>query len=287
MNNINDIKKSRGSHYTQSNVVEEVIKNSDKRLAVVTVGCQSEAIDLLVKRGIIPRPKYVIGLICERQYSINIIDEFSKGKKIKYYRARDKIVGGWPGNVRIVTTDDKDYSYDRNERYLINDYYQHYRCMQCADMNNVNADIICGDPWCYLERDGLEKLKRGYTVVYPRSEKANQLVLSASNDGYIQIKKDNARPFLNENLVGYNFAGRAFLAHQIAKREGLPCLYDDEMTPSAELTDSEVISKYNRWCLYSFRSNLANNKFEFNKIVNEEKKKDRIKVIKYRVKKCY
>lgn len=281
---IKEIKEAAGSHYTQSNVVEEIIKHSDKKLAVVVIGCQAQAIHLLVEKKIIMRPQYIIGLVCERQFSLNIIDEFSYGKPIKYYRARDKRAGGWPGNVRIIKKNGIEKDFDKKERYLINDYYQNYRCLQCPDMNNIYSDCVCGDPWHLLVEQGIEKLKQGYTVIVARNKKVNAIINDAVSKGYIAIEQIEPKDFFDENIIKYNCYGRAYVAQSTAEELGLPRLFKNKLQPIIKIEDESINQWYRRWSQHSYRNYLSKSRKESNVYIKKEKVHDLKKIMKHKVK---
>lgn len=189
--NNEEILQSVGSYYSQTSVCKTITENSDKKLAAVVLGCQTESINLLTKNLNRKRPEYLIGLICVGQNSNRMVTDLIKEsdykpdkEKILKFRFRDKEAGGWPGNVMIRTSENK-YVVPKKKRLILKSVYESHRCITCYDQMNVFSDIVCGDPWGI----NVEEKKKGWTIVVARTEKGHQLLLDAENAGYIKITK--------------------------------------------------------------------------------------------------
>ena len=187
----NEIIDGCGSYYTQTSVVKKYLDNSNAaNLAAVVLGCHAESLHLLSEkyRGFKP-PLYTIGLICAGQHSGLMIDDIIKmadpkveDDVVQYFRFRDKRVGGWPGDVSIVTNK-KSYAISKKKRLFLKPVYESHRCISCFDQMNIYSDLVCGDPWHIEGRQ-----KEGYTVVIARNEKGRKLLEDAYRDGSIVIE---------------------------------------------------------------------------------------------------
>lgn len=271
---IEDLPRFSGSVYTQSEVVGCVIKNKDKKQAVVACGCHSQS---LMLSGY--RPDYVIGLVCERQYSIHFNKEFGKENK-KEIRFRDSSGDNWPGEIKSVFLDGTIRRYPKEKRIALCDYYASYRCLQCFDMNNLYADLVCGDPWCMVREMDFSLLKKGYTVIVTRNDKGENLIRNAHKAGFISISKIDPDIFFDENCLGYNKVGRVLETQQVLSKECLPNLYADiDLERFLDAGYQSIYPKYsdpqqimNR-LNYSYEIFMASTKDRFLELVHKEKRK--------------
>lgn len=167
-----------GSYYAQSPVVDAVLANKGKRLAVVTLGCQAEALSKLRKHDeALNESLVVVGLVCGGNYSGDYIDDLidlacrghGMGVASKM-RFRSKENDGWPGNVAVWFDDAKVClpsvrRIERKELYIVP------RCRVCCDRMNLYADVVFVDPWGIKREDN----KKGNTVAITRTEKGDGL----------------------------------------------------------------------------------------------------------------
>lgn len=190
-----EVISSAGSKYTQSSVIPVIFEHNDKKLAAVTLGCQSESIAQIRLHNPkkIDNLEYVIGLICAGQNSGHIIDNLfsqfglkaeEEEEAIFMFRAKDKKIGSWPGNV-IVETPSNKYMLPSSKRKELVPVYTAYRCLLCYDKMNVFSDIVCGDPWGFEQ----SVCKDGYSVVISRTEKGQTLLEDACSAGYISMRE--------------------------------------------------------------------------------------------------
>lgn len=206
----------------------------------------------------------IIGLICEGQYSIRLTGELINrhiGKEMAdRFRPRDKQGIGWPGNVIIQKSDGKQLRVDSAERRRLNEYYINYRCMQCYDMNNIYADIVCGDPY-YLEGmlDSRE-LKKGVSVCITRTKTGEKIVCDAKEARFIFLERTEARDFLAYNIEQSKRENRMMSTVYASKKLELPYLYEPNESAGASKNDIRQIK-------YLFKLNLANTESKAKKLV--------------------
>ena len=183
---------SAGSYYVQSAVLEKI--NSLNKTAIVTLGCQSQALKNINNLGY-GTPEYIIGLICAGNYSRDYISAIAKErdkiKSITEFRFRDKRTNGWPGNIFIKYKDNKTVILPAKHRHKLKQVYECHHCLACFDQMNIMADIVVGDPWG-INLDDKEK-NDGVSVIIIRTNKGAELINNAIEKGYIittKIKSD-------------------------------------------------------------------------------------------------
>lgn len=264
-----------GSYYTQSSVAEKCFENKDSKIGVVTVGCESLALRFCAERNMIDRPEVILGLFCERQFSISMLDEFVKNRKLSYFRARDKKSGGWPGNVRAILDTGTEKVWNKKKRLDLNDYYTNYRCAICSEMNNTNADIVFGDPWCLIGEmtDNDKDFGKGYTVAVARTEKGLKILQNASEAGYITIEKMDPEKVFYENDFSYGKMERIRSALLVAEKRNLPTIYSsDDIEKIYKKEESVSYSKYyEKWMNYWYMLGQVRDKNEFVRLVKKKK----------------
>lgn len=210
-----------GSYYSQSAVVEHILKHQDKKTAAVVLGCQAESIKLIrEKYAQFSLPEYTIGLFCAGQYSGKYIDELinkancDKDKVVKF-RFRDKDAGGWPGNTKIYT-DNGNFILDKKNRHLLKPVFELFRCLLCFDQMNVFSDIAVGDPWGI----NLDSSKKGSTVIITRTNKGKELIRAAQKDGIISINRLDVKEIITGQKVDTRLKTQFFTAMEICKEKG-------------------------------------------------------------------
>lgn len=193
---VDGIRDAAGSYYCQTDVVQKVLQNQDKRLAVVALGCQTEALELLIRCGMVKRERvFILGLLCGGNYSGNYIDALMGRAGInKAFRFRFKFkkgtYAGWPGDVMV---DDGEHRImlPARDRTAIKGAFEAFRCYLCFDRMNCLCDIAFGDPWGIVN----EENKNGNTIFLFRSERGRTIMREAVADGCIVAQQ------LSENTI--------------------------------------------------------------------------------------
>jgi len=230
-----EILSSAGSYYTQCPMLP-VLSGKHERLAAVVLGCQSEALTLL--KSLRPElvPEFTVGLICAGQNSGHMIDDICEHAALPApdaFRFRDKAAGGWPGEITLrhgaeTTTVPNAY------RHSIKPVYECHRCLACFDQMNVNADLVCGDPWGLEGRYGPE----GCTAVLARTQRGLDLLLSAQTAGVICLDPLPPEELFQGQTVDTRHRDKVYTAKDVFQKEGWPYPYDPEV-----MGDSPYISK--------------------------------------------
>lgn len=216
-----ELLSAAGSYYSQSSVVKTVLDNRDKQTAAVVLGCQSQSLKLIEQAcPEIDTPAYKIGLICSGQHSGKFIDDLiavagATNKKIIRLRFKDKDAGGWPGNVKIYTSD-QSYELNRRVRWRLGPVYEVYRCLMCFDQMNVHSDIVAGDPWGIDNDDN----KKGNTVIIARTKKGQRLIDNAAKQGYIKVSDLPVDDVMKGQTVDTRLKTLFFTAVALSKQKG-------------------------------------------------------------------
>lgn len=226
-NTVGQLQSAQGSYYLQSAVLKNINKYVGKKIAVVATGCQSEALELCQRMNY-SRPYLTIGLVCEGIYSLNymydLIDESDNSLNIKECMFRDKRKMGWPGDVYIAS-DKKIYRRSPNDRVFLKPCYALYKCMQCFDMNNIFADIVVGDPWCFRSEYSEAELNKGKTVIIARTKRGMDVLKKAELDGDIYLEEKDAEKFFYHNSYKEGRVNKTKKIVELCFENDLPTIY--------------------------------------------------------------
>ena len=189
VNTEKDILAGVGSYYAQSTVVDTVLANKGKRLAVVALGCQAQALHRLRKIDVeLAKNLLVLGLVCGGNYSGDYIDDLVSlaatgrddiASKMRF-RYKSKHAGGWPGKV-CVWFGNKAAVLPSVRRIERKELYALPRCKVCFDRMNVFSDVVFGDPWGIGRKDN----RKGNTVAIVRTCKGRDLFEDFVASGYV------------------------------------------------------------------------------------------------------
>ncbi len=268
--------QSSGSYYTQSSVVKEILNNQDKRTAAVVLGCQAGSLNLIKKKY--PKfvlPEFTIGLICAGQYSGKYIDELigesrCNIKDVMKFRFRDKDAGGWPGDIKIYSTE-KDYILNKKKRHVLKSVYEVYRCLLCFDQMNIFSDITVGDPWGINNK--LDK--EGNSVIIARTEKGKALIEEAQKNGVISVERLDVGKIIQGQTVDNRLKTQFFTAKDICNEKGLLIPFDEKIFNNIlyEKPTNKKIYEIKRRLEYSRKVFLEEDKKEYCRLVANKKKK--------------
>ncbi|MDA3806692.1 MAG: Coenzyme F420 hydrogenase/dehydrogenase, beta subunit C-terminal domain [Thiomicrorhabdus sp.] len=163
-------------------------------VAVVGLPCQLHGLHNII--DCFPRLKkkvaFTVGLVCDRimtnaavDYLVDAAGMSHKAQTLLHFR--DKSCGGYPGNVRVVSSSGESVSLPALHRMRIKDFFTPARCLLCFDKMNISADIVVGDPHGVsgVDRENGESLvlvrtSRGQDVVHASRKSNDILLLSAS-----------------------------------------------------------------------------------------------------------
>lgn len=206
VNDIETIKKMRGSKYLQSNISGCFSQIADKLLHNITVlfsgtPCQCDAVKKFIKGKNISDTNLILcDLICHGVVSPKVFADYisfcenKAGKKIIYHNFRKKI-NGWHAHVEENVFEDGSRDCKTYESQLYKKiFYSHLAlresCFTCeyATLNRV-SDITIGDYW------GIEKYHpeldddKGTSLLIINSQKGKALFESLKNVNKTQLKQ--------------------------------------------------------------------------------------------------
>lgn len=133
--------------------------------------------------------KYKIGLICGGVMGYSAMDYLCATTRtlpdsewLLIYR--DKLAGGYPGNIRIIDAVNS-YTINKRHRMAVKEFFTPARCRICFDKMNIFSDITVGDPW------GIEAgvHKNGSSVCVARNALGLDLIKRAKADKSIVLEE--------------------------------------------------------------------------------------------------
>ena len=220
-NNLDEIKKMRGSKYIPSNpssVINE-IKSSKLPTLVVGLPCHIKA----VQKKCDTKNIILCSLLCHGLPKKGVfekhIEKISKGRGIKSISFRDKKYG-WLNSQRlnIVFTNGEEYDVDKSEDGYYRSYLNHsiFRdsCRLCKYNQKGVGDITIGDFWGV---PSLLKNERGTSIVKINTTKGETFFNSIDN---IIKKRVHFYHYLNVDSLK-NMGGLKNIAYKLLKTVGL------------------------------------------------------------------
>ena len=248
------VRASAGSVYAQTAVVETVLKNQEKRLAVVALGCQARAI----RKALPDKNILIIGLICGGNMSLRMKDQLLKKMGIRnesdgQFRYRDKKNTGWPGGPSFQSKTGLK-TLEPVARMKLKPVYECYRCIVCPEKMNLCADVVLGDPWGITA----EEMKKGKTVVLAYSEKGKDVLECLAQFEAIM----NNVPFkciLNGQRVLTDYQRRL----QEYEKASIVCLHPQYFRAKDAATENTIIPMLNNLqAFYSAKDSKAVKRIE-------------------------
>lgn len=263
-----EVLASAGSYYTQLPVLPALRDAKEKRVAAVTLGCQSQSLKLMETAA--PRlvPDYRIGLICAGQNSGAMIDDICREAGCDSptaFRFRDKAAGGWPGAI-TVTDAEGVHELPNKYRHSIKAVYECHRCLLCYDQMNSCADIVCGDPWGITGKDTPE----GHTVIVARTEKGLRLLREAEAAGAVVLEKLPITDIMRGQTVGDRHRDKVYAAKAVYEKEGWAYPYDKRLMEDY-VPDKKAMSKNEPKLRYTRKYYMAATKEEAMKLAQRKK----------------
>lgn len=280
-----DVFCAQGSHYTQTSPVEIILKNQDKRLAAVLLGCQTACLNQIsLKFPKVNLPVLTIGLICGGNLSGYVAEDLLNQGRVKSkeklcsFRFRDKEEGGWPGNI-IIHTQSGSVQIPKEKRMELKPYYQNYRCMLCAEKMNQCCDIAVGDPWGITFPD--EAL--GYSAVITRTEYGDRILKDAAEKGVIFLRKEDLNSIAAGQKINTDLKERLLRTDEVLEKHAwkAPYALDEQRIGRQYPDDLDLTLSYLR------NLQFAQKKEEALQMINRRKKESvhPVKEFLYRVKK--
>ena len=263
-----EVLASAGSYYTQLPILPPLRECRGRRVAAVTLGCQSASLKLMEKAAPGLVPAYRIGLICAGQNSGAMIDDICREAGCAdptAFRFRDKTAGGWPGAI-TVTDAEGVHELPNKYRHGIKAVYECHRCLLCYDQMNTNADIVCGDPWGITGKDTPE----GHTVILARTEKGMGLLKSAQNAGAIVLEPLAITEIMRGQTVNDRHRDKVYAAKAVYEKEGWAYPYDKSVMEQY-VPDKKAMEKNTPKLRYTRKYYMAATKAEAEKLAQRKK----------------
>lgn len=234
-----EILNGAGSYYVQSSVCEQ-INQTESKIAIVTLGCQSQAFHLLGNQGR-KKPEYIFGLVCAGQHSKRYYKQLTGSNKIQQFRFRDKTIGGWPGDVSF-RINNKNYNKDKKIRHKYKEFYESHRCLLCFDQMNIFSDITFGDPWGIK----LDDITNGYTVFLTRTKKGDELIKKVIASNYIIAKPISPKDFISGQTVNTRHRNKFLLAKKYYKKRNIFFPYTNILSNYENEIEKSITNKFKK-----------------------------------------
>jgi coenzyme F420 hydrogenase subunit beta len=231
---------SQKSKYAPVNLLAELKKIKDKkRLALVGLSCHIHGLANLIDnyKDLRHIEFLKVGLFCDRtmlSVGIDYLVDIAKCKStFKNLHFRDKICGGYPGNVHVFSDNFKKELHAK-ERMLIKDALTPKRCKLCFDKLNVFADISIGDAWGVKNKNEegesacIVRTVRGKEIVDNLINEKNVLMHNCSikeiieGQGIVLKKKQwkhNYDNWYKESGMKLNFAMKIVIENPIVSKK--------------------------------------------------------------------
>ena len=225
-----------GSKYcpVAMNTVLREVRESGARFALVGLPCHvhgwrmAARLDPRLEAAI----RYSFGLFCGGLPTWRALEYFlrHRGVRLSNVRAIRFRSGGWPGAMRVLLKDGREYTFAkrpparhplailRRNAAFGSHHFRPLRCLTCCDVTAELADASFGDPWLpgFLAAGG-----PGQTVIVTRSQQAEELVDRAVAAERVAVEplgieevirsqssQIRSRKALSANLAAVSFVGR-------------------------------------------------------------------------------
>lgn len=224
--------KSKYAPASAHDIVKALDARRGDRFIVTATPCVADGIMRYARlRGIDLEHVLFIGLFCELTMSLNFIEYVrrrygSPGEDIESLDYRNKLAGGWPGDMVVSFSSGRKAVIGRKERMAVKPYFMLERCLYCTDKLNRASDISVGD--CYLkgpkDREGkssviirTEKGQAAFSgcgeAFYTESSELGQIWVS-QGCGQLQERVNRLRDTAPERGNGPDVTSRVGLCHE-------------------------------------------------------------------------
>lgn len=210
ISSVDELKSNQKSCYTQVDVVSALRETASfKSIAVVGVPCHIQGLSNLQQLKKYVNVKYKIGLICDKTYSDSYMDAIMYGEnklhgqiKINYrqknftyngihhsYQQAPTVIENERGEIVVIPN---------RKRMFLKEYFSVPKCAICWDKLNVQADIVCGDPWGLNGQ--YDKIK-GDSLIIVRTNFAHSLISNMQTLGLLKLLSINKEDVVRGQLV--------------------------------------------------------------------------------------
>jgi len=249
-----EISLAQGSKYCPIALNEHLGKSLGDQLAtpfaLVGLPCHMHGLRnlqiALPKQAV--NPYVTLGLFCDRVLAFTAMDYLIqraglRREGVSNFRYKDKVLGGWPGNIRIQLKDGSVRALSGDHRMECKDYFTPVRCRLCFDKLNVLADLSFGDAW------GVQEDREGTSVIIVRSQRGMEVIASARDAGVIELRETDFDLIAKGQNAMTRFQDwSGYMKSWECKGRSLPDFSFKEM----EKTESKLVN------LKSYERNLSN-----------------------------
>jgi coenzyme F420 hydrogenase subunit beta len=187
-----EIKDAAKSKYcpVPANVALTEILQSQGKYAVVGLPCHIHGIRKAEECSEVLRERVVlhIGIACSLGWRFQATEKLLQGLGIQTEDVErlDYRGAGWPGRMMIQLRNGREKAIPLGEYYTQLAPFPVTRCTLCSDHFGELADVSCGDAWV---PEVMESDKIGSSFVICRTEKAEQLLKSATSKGKLELSE--------------------------------------------------------------------------------------------------
>jgi len=182
-------------------LISEILKSSG-RIAFLGLGCHMQGLHLAMENlpKLRDRVTLKIGLFCDCVLTYSAADYLVRcagttPQNVASFDYRNKTWRGWPGDIRVVTSDDSVRNVSRYRRIDSRELFTPIHCRLCIDKLNVLSDISLGDPY------GVARGKQVPTAAIVRTRIGENLLLQVEKTGKINLVPAEAEAIVKHQNV--------------------------------------------------------------------------------------
>jgi coenzyme F420 hydrogenase subunit beta len=178
-------------HLSPMNTALASLDGLEGEYAYIGIPCQVHGLWKLRGAGWSPKASLgpVIGIYCGNNLyfeATRVILTKLGVKRLEDIEELSYREGAWPGNFSVKTCDGRLRSIPKHEFNQVIPFYINKRCLFCIDLTNELTDLSVGDGWA---REGSRE--GGYSIVLTRTERGEQLLRQAADDGVVHLEQIN------------------------------------------------------------------------------------------------
>jgi coenzyme F420-reducing hydrogenase beta subunit len=211
---LSELKDAQGSIYfpTYGLKSTKLLKDTKRKMAIVGLPCQINAIEKLIRNNIMRREnvEYLFGLRCYHIHSPWYLDYIvncmlqTPMNKINQITSRKH---GWQGGINVKSESGTYFvplvfSWKRGVGVYNPMGLEHLNaqpgCIICKERDNINADITFAEAWFTI----------GKSLIIARTEKGSELINRAASEGKIvieSVKEENLPHLMEGRESAYKF----------------------------------------------------------------------------------
>ncbi len=227
--------------------IVQKIKNLDYPVAIVGLPCHIHGLYKIFEffPELTNKIKYRFGLICAGTMVYSSMDYLLYKAKKSYKNKwnlifRDKLSGGYPGNIKI-SINGKNYILDYKHRREIHNYFVLARCRICFDKMNIFSDITFGDPWGIDYADH----QNGESICVVRNNNGLEAIQNAINNNSLELKEIKYHEVLNGQKIERKKRDWSGYIKEWKSRDTLTPNYYNILIKKTDLNNNKIRYKKN------------------------------------------